>query len=151
MNLQGLPAPWNIKSVRQRGFDVTDTGVDVKPGEDIGDVEVELTNRSTDLSGLVTNSRGEPVKDYWVVFFPRDPARRGPSSRCVRLGRANPDGRFKTTGLPPGEYFAVALESVDTGEVTDPESLNRLETRAARFALGEGETRTLDLRLGTLP
>jgi carboxypeptidase family protein len=151
MNLSGLQPPWTIKSIRQRGADVTDTGVDVKPGEDVSEVEIELTNRSTSLTGLVTNGRGDPVKDYWVVFFPRDAARRMPSSRYVRTGRADQDGRFKTTGLPPGEYLAVAFESIDLNEVTDPEFLDRLETRAARFALGEGETKTLDLKLSALP
>jgi protocatechuate 3,4-dioxygenase beta subunit len=151
MSLMGLPPPWSIKSIRQRGTDVTDTGVDVKPGEDVSEVEVEITNRTTDLSGLVTNSRGDPVKDYWVVFFPRDAARRNPPSRYVRTGRANQDGRFKATGLPPGEYLAIALESIDVNEVTDPEFLDRLEARAARFALHEGETKTLDLKLGTPP
>jgi hypothetical protein len=151
MSLTGLQQPWNIKSIRQGGADVTDTGVDVKPGEDVGEVEIEITNRSTDLSGLVTNGRGDPVKDYWVVFFPRDAAKRRPPSRYVRTGRANQDGRFKTTGLPPGEYFAVAFDSVDLNEVTDPDYLDRLEARATRFALREGETKTLDLRLGTPP
>ena len=151
MNLSGLQPPWTIKSIRQRGADVTDTGVDVKPGEDVSEVEIELTNRSTDLTGLVTNGRGDPVKDYWVVFFPRDAARRMPPSRYVRTGRADQDGRFKTTGLPPGEYLAVAFESIDLNEVTDPEFLDHLETRATRFALGEGETKTLDLKLSALP
>jgi hypothetical protein len=151
MNLTGLQPPWNIKAIRQRGADVTDTGVEVKPGEDVGGVEVEITNRITEVSGLVTNGRGDQVKEYWVVFFARDPEKRRPPSRYVRTGRAVQDGRFKTTGLPPGEYFALALESVDPGEITDPEMLDRLEAHASRFALHEGETRTLDLRLSTTP
>ena len=108
---------------------MTDTGVEVRPGEDISDVEVELTNRITDVSGLVTNSRGDPVKDYWVVFFARDPAKRRPPSRYVRTGRANQDGRFKMTGLPPGEYLAIAFDSIDLNEVTDPEC-STVSTRA---------------------
>src|SRR2546423_5021707 len=64
------PAPgWTIRAVRYRGFDVTDSGIEFKANEDITDIELELTNRLTDLSGLVTNGRGAAVKDYSVVVF----------------------------------------------------------------------------------
>jgi hypothetical protein len=122
---QGLQPPWNVKAVRYRGIDVTDSGLDVKPNEDLSEIEIELTNRTTDVSGMATNSRGEPVKDYWTVLFARDPEKRRPPTRYVRTARADQEGRFKTAGLPPGEYLAIAL-------------------------LGEGETKTLDLKLNSL-
>jgi hypothetical protein len=147
---QGLQPPWNVKAVRYRGIDVTDSGLDVKPNEDLSEIEIELTNRTTDVSGMVTSSRGEPVKDYWTVLFARDPEKRRPPTRYVRTARADQEGRFKTAGLPPGEYLAIALESVDPAEVTDPEFLGRIEPQAERFALGEGETKTLDLKLNSL-
>ena len=147
---QGLQPPWNVKTVLYRGTDVTDSGLEVRPNEDLSEFEIELTNRTTDISGIVTNSRGEPVNDYWVVLFAREPEKRRPPTRYVRIARANQDGRFKTTGLPPGEYLAIALDSVDPAEVTDPEFLGRIEARAKRFALSEGETNTLDLKLNSL-
>jgi hypothetical protein len=151
LSAQGLQPPWSIKAVRYRGSDVTDAGVDVRANEDLNDVEIELTNRDTEVSGVVTNSRGEPVKDYWVVLFARDPDRWRPPSRYVRTSRSDQDGRFKTTGLPPGEYLVIAVETVDPNEATDPDFLGRIDSRASRFALGEGETRTLDLRLDSVP
>jgi hypothetical protein len=51
---------WRLKAVRLNGVDVTDTGFDVKPNEDLAGFEVELTNRVTMLTGAVSNSRGEP-------------------------------------------------------------------------------------------
>jgi hypothetical protein len=147
---QGLQPPWNVKAVRYRGTDVTDSGLEVKPNEDLGEVEIELTNRTTDVSGTVTNGHGEPVKDYWAVLFAREAEKRRPPTRYARTARADQEGRFKTTGLPPGEYFAIALDSVDPAEATDPDFLGRIEARAERFALGEGETKTLDLKLNSL-
>jgi hypothetical protein len=147
---QGLQPPWNVKAVRYRGTDVTDSGLEVKPNEDLGELEIELTNRTTDISGTVTNGHGEPVKDYWAVLFAREPDKRRPPTRYARTARADQDGRFKATGLPPGEYLAIALDSVDPAEVTDPDFLGRIEARAERFALGEGETKTLDLKLNSL-
>jgi hypothetical protein len=148
---QGLRPPWNVKAVRYRGTDITDSGLEVKPNEDLSEIEIDLTNRTTDVSGAVTNGRGEPVKDYWTLLFAREPEKRRPPSRYLRTARADQEGRFRTTGLPPGDYFAVALDSVDPAEATDPDFLARIETRAERFSLGEGETKTLDLKLKSLP
>src|SRR5262249_52798706 len=66
------PMPgWAIRSVLYRGVDVTDS-LELRAGESITDVEVELTNRLTDISGLVTTAKGEGVKDYTVIVFPQD-------------------------------------------------------------------------------
>src|SRR5262249_4451699 len=127
------------------------TGVDIRSNEDLSDLEIEITNRTTDVSGSVTNGRGDIVKDYWVVLFARDRDRWKPPSRMVRVSRADQEGRFKVTGMPPGEYLAIAADTIDTSEVTDPEILERLQNRASRFSLGEGETKALDLKLSTTP
>jgi len=58
-----------------------------------------------------------------------------------------PDGRFTITGLVPGDYYAVAVDSIDPTETGDPEFLDRAASRATRFSLGDGETKVLDLKL----
>src|SRR5262249_32322875 len=58
---------WQMKAVRLNGLDVTDSGIDFTPGSDVSGIEVELTNRLSELSGLVANARGEAVKDYSVI------------------------------------------------------------------------------------
>jgi Carboxypeptidase regulatory-like domain len=143
----GLQPPWTTKAVRYRGVDVTDTGIEVKPNEDLSDVEVELTNRITTVSGTVTNSRGEAVKEYWTVIFPRDREKWRSSPRYIRVSRSDTDGRYKVTGLPPTEYLAIALEVVDPGEASDPDFLDRIQNRATSLSLGEGDTKVLDLKL----
>jgi len=151
VTVTGLPPGWALKAVRQRGTDVTDSGIEVRPDEDVDDIEVELTNRVTDVSGVVTSGRGDAVKDYSVVLFARDPARWAPPSRHVRVSRPDQEGRFKIGGLPPGEYLAVAVDYVEPGEANDPEFLDRVQRRATGFSLGEGESKGLDLKLQTGP
>ena len=57
------PAPgWSIRAVRYRGQDITDSGFEFRANENITELEVELTNRETNLSGLVTNDRGAAVE-----------------------------------------------------------------------------------------
>lgn len=151
LNVQGIQPPWTVKAIRHRGIDVTDTGLEAKANEDLNDVEIELTNRSTNVSGSVTNTRGEPVRDYWAVLFARDREKWRPQSRYVRISRPDQEGRFKVTGLPPGEYLVVASDSLDPSEATDPEFLDRIQARATRLTLGEGESKTIDLKLSAIP
>ena len=147
LHVFGTPG-WNVKAVRSGGIDISDVGLDVKASEDLTNIEIELTNRVTETTGLVTDERGEPVRDYAVVIFARDRQKWGSPSRWVRTARSDQDGRFKIGGLPPGEYFAYAVDFI---EEHDPEFLDRIETLATRFALGEGETQMLKLKLHTTP
>jgi hypothetical protein len=149
LNLGGTATGWSIRAVRYRGVDVTDSGIDFKANEDISDVELEITNRVTDLSGLVTNSRGEPVKDYAIAVFPQDRDKWTPGSRYFRSGRPDQDGRFKLTSLVPGEYFVIALDYMDASEWTDPEFLERIRTKATKLSISEGETKSVDLKVTT--
>jgi hypothetical protein len=149
--LFGTPPEWDVKAVRSRGVDVTDTGLDVKPGEDLTNIEIELTNRATETTGLVTDQRGEPVRDYAVVVFARDPQKWGPHSRSVRTARSDQDGRFRIGGLPSGDYFGYAVDFIEPGQERDAEFLDRIQTSATPFTLGEGGTRILSLKLNTPP
>jgi len=147
ISLFGQMPGWSIRSVRYRGADITDSGMEFQPNEDIADVEVELTNRVTDVSGLVTNTKGEKVKDYSVVVFPQDRDKWTPNSRYMRTARADQDGRYKVTGLPPGEYRVIALDYLDPNEWNTPEFLDSIHAKATSFAVNEGETKTVDLRI----
>jgi hypothetical protein len=151
LSLSGSPAGWAIRSIHLNSVEVTDTGIEVKANQDVSGVEVEVTNRMTSLSGLVTNARGEPAKDYAVVAFARDRTRWTGVSRYQMTGRPDQDGRFKITGLPSGDYYAVALESIEPGATGDPDFLESIRTSATMFSLNEAETKSLDLKLATTP
>ena len=97
----GQPAGVDVRVVRVGGVDVTDEGVEFKPGAAVRDLEVELTNRLTTVSGMVTNARGEPARDYTAVLFARDEKRWKMGARYVKVGRPDQDARFMVTGLPP--------------------------------------------------
>jgi Carboxypeptidase regulatory-like domain len=139
---------WAIKAVRYRGTDVTDS-IELRAGESISDVEVELTNKLTDVSGVVTTAKGEVVKDYSVVVFPQD-RDKWPTQRYLRLSRPDQDGRYKVTGLPPGEYYVIALDYVDSSDWSDAEFLDGVKTRATQFTIGEGEMKSVDLKINSV-
>jgi protocatechuate 3,4-dioxygenase beta subunit len=142
--------PWLLKSVRVRGVDVTDTGFDVGP-QGVSGVEIEMTNRGQQVSGKVTDGKGEAVADYTVLVFAQDRAQWTlPMNRFFAIGRPADGGSFKIGSLPPGEYFAVAVDRVDLNDWQDPDTLEGLTRLGTPFALTSGDTRTLDLRLSAL-
>ena len=149
VNLNGQAQTWRIRSVRLNGVDITDTGVEFKPNEDVKGLEVEITSRLTTISGLVTNARGEAAKDYTAIVFSQDRERWTGNSRFQSLGRPDQDGRFKVVGLPQGSYYIVAVDYVEPGQATDPDFLERMRSKATTFTLTEGETKSIDLRVAS--
>jgi hypothetical protein len=150
VNVAPLPSGWTVKSVRYRGVDVTDTGLDVRPDEVIDGLDIELTDQITTVTGLVSSMANAPLKEYALVVFARE-ADQWSFPRYQRVARPDQDGRFKITGLPSGGYYGIALDYVDPGEASDPELLDRLKVNATAFSLRDGETKQLDLRLSAIP
>jgi protocatechuate 3,4-dioxygenase beta subunit len=147
--MMNLSSGWTIRSVRIHSVDVIDEGIDVKPNEGVGGVDVELTTKVSIVSGVVTDTRGDPVKDYTVIAFPLDSARWTPGSRYLRTAGPDQEGRFKISGLPPGEYHVIAFDKIDAAQNTDPEFLERVRSRASTLTVMDGETRTVDLKLNS--
>jgi hypothetical protein len=144
---RGGSVGWTQRAIRLNGVDVLDSGIEIKPNEDVGGLEIDVTDKVSRVTGSVTNARGEAVKDYSVVIFPRDREMSTTLNRYFRLSRPDQTGQFTIASLPAGEYLVVALDSVDPSDARDPEFLAALRSRASSFSLAEGETKTLDLKL----
>ena len=138
---------WRLNSIRVNGADVTD-GFEVG-SQPVSGIEIEMTNRLQQIAGTVTDARGEAVKDYMVALFSQDRAKWKTTNRYFALGRPGVDGGFKVATLPPGDYYAVALDAIDVSGWQDPDLLEAWSRVAAAFTLTPGDTRALTLRLFT--
>ena len=143
----GLPSGWALRSISLEGEDITDEPFDFKPGGNLTGLVITLTDKITDLSGAVKDDQGQPAKDYVLVVFPDDPKLWSGQSRHVRTARPNQDGNFNIKGLPPARYYAIAIESLETGTQNDPALLEHLRPRAKAFTLAEDQSLTLDLTI----
>lgn len=144
----GLPQGWTLKSVRLNGQDVTDTGVEFKGSEPVGGLEVVVTSKSTEINGSVKDASGNTVKDYTVVVFSDDPQKwTVPQGRYIAGVRPDTEGRFQVKNLPPGGYYAVAMDYIEQGEWGDPDLLDKLKAKATRISIDEGETKTRELKI----
>lgn len=145
----GLPQDWMLQSITINGTDVTDRVFDFTGEQELRGARVTVTDRVTEVNGTVA-AGNQPARDYTVVVFPDDDAKWAFPSRYVRSSRPDQKGLFRIRALPPDErYLAVAVDYVEEGEAGDPEFLRRVRASATRFALGEGETKALELKLTT--
>src|SRR5206468_2683931 len=135
---------WRLSRVVLNGVDVGDIGIDVAPNATIEDVVVELTDRSYEVTGRVTDGDGIAVDDCFVVVFAQDPARWTVQTRYLAVSRPGAGGRYRVR-LLPGDYYAVAMNDVEPGAWTNPEFLSMARERATKLPIRDGETKTLDL------
>jgi protocatechuate 3,4-dioxygenase beta subunit len=144
-----------LKSASVRGVDVSEQPFDFgMDSATIDNAEVVLSMAGALLSGAVTNDRATAVSDYSVVVFSTDPARWFAGSQRLKL--APPplqDGTFRVFGLPPDEYWVIAVDRIEGGpgggEWQEAAVLRTLSSQAVRLSVTEGENRSLTLRLVT--
>jgi hypothetical protein len=149
VRLSNAPPGWSLKVVRWDGKDVTETPLDFDSQTEVRDVEVVLTNRHPDVSGVVVDERGTPVGDCTVIFFPQDQSQWTSQGQLFGTTRPDQRGRFRITSLLAGRYLAAAVVYLELGAERDPGLLNRLRGSATQVMLGETEARTLSLSLAT--
>ena len=143
---------WYLKSIIIDGFDAADNLFDFGfDGRAYADEQVVFSRLGASLTGRATDERARPVRDYAVYVFATERDRWTPGSRWVRLARAAADGTFRIPSLPPGSYWAIAVDRVDAAAGTtdpgDPSLLDMLTPQAVPIVVGEAETRDLTLRV----
>ena len=141
------PPRWFLKSVMFNGENITDVPLDVSTISDGSSLEIVLTDKQTTLAGTVRDGRGQQMVDYTVTVFPEQAREGAMSARYTRVVRPDQQGRFEIRGLPPGNYLAGAVESLEQGGHWDPAFRKHIEPTAKRFRLTEGQTATIDLTL----
>jgi hypothetical protein len=135
-----------VKSIASAAGELADRPLDFRGSEHVA-VHVVLTERLPELVGVV-RSGDRPADRARIVVFPDDPSKWSVVSRYLRAARADTQGTFVITGLPPDErYLAIALDWLEPGEHLDPEFLERMRPRATTFSLAEAEKKALDLEL----
>lgn len=142
------PQGWTLKSVLAGGEDITDTPMEFPAGQTVSGIQVTLTKKVTTVSGVVTDSQGNPVLDATVVVFPANEKLWTYQSRFIKAARPDQEGRYRMTALPgPQEYLAVALQGLEDGQAGDPEFLVAIKDLATKFELADGETKAVDVKL----
>ena len=141
-----LASTWKVRSAMVDGRDLLDTNFDGTYAQ-IKDVRVTLSDKRTELSGLLQSASGQPVSEYYVVAFSTDRANWKAGSRRTASVRPATNGRFVLPDLPAGEYFIAAFTDLDPIDLADPEFLAQVAGAGVKVSLGEGEKKVQDLRI----
>jgi hypothetical protein len=167
---------WTARSITYDGKDLMDQPIVLEPGQQLRDVQVILSDKQTELTMRVVDEQGIPTREYVALVFSVDKARWTDNSRHIRwlmppslqmlqtmtvnrsvgaiatLGMTSGPppaaaARAETlTGLPAGEYYAVAIDDIEFESLHDPELLERLSHGAARVLISQDARLELSLR-----
>jgi protocatechuate 3,4-dioxygenase beta subunit len=147
-----LPGPagsgpaWQVKSATMAGQDALDNVVEIRPGVDVADALVTLTDRVSEISGTIQDGAGRPAPEYFIIAFPADRALWRWQSRRILQTRPSSDGRFLFR-LPAGEYLIGAVTDVEQNEWFEPAFLETLVPASIKLGLAEGEKKVQHIRL----
>lgn len=144
------PAGWTLKAVSINGQEITDTPMEFPPGHTVSGAQIVLTKKVSALSGLVTDARGNPVLDASVVVFPANEKLWTFQSRFIKAARPDQDGRYRVTALPADDYLVVAVQGLEDGQAGDPEFLAAIRDLGTKVAIGDGESKAIDVKLSAV-
>jgi protocatechuate 3,4-dioxygenase beta subunit len=139
-------AQWSVKAINIAGQDVSDSFVELKPGQNVDNVTVVLTDRTTEISGTVRDARNAGAAGVYVIAFSTEPAHWRAQARRIQAVRTDQSGAYRIRNLAPGDYFLVATDDVEQGEWFDPAFLDGVRPGAERVTLNEGDRKTQELR-----
>jgi hypothetical protein len=140
---------WFVESAVVGGQDALDFPFEVKPNQNVSGVAITMTDRQTEISGIVTDDKSQPALDYTLVVFPADSRYWNGSARRIQTIRPGTDGRYTSRNLPPGDYKIGTVLEIEPGAASDPAFLQQLESSALRVTIAAGEKKVQDIRVGS--
>ncbi len=159
--MQNMFGRWTLKALMHRGQDLLDRPITFEPGQRFSDVHVVFTDRRTELTLGIAGEDGQPTRDYVAIVFSTDKERWSQPFRFLRtyvpptdeqimmMGSRRPAtsstpqaavpppnvSRQAMSGLPPGDYYAIAVDDISGEESRDPAVLERLISSATRVTV----------------
>ena len=161
---------WRVKAVMHNGDNLLDAPYTFHAGQQLRNVQVIVTDKRSDVTFRVADENGQLTREYVALLFPVEKAQRSesvrtltgppaelpavPSRAPVLNGPARATAmiappmarRESLTGVPPGEYYAAAVDDMDPEDPNDPEVLERLASSALRVTVSEGVSQEVALR-----
>ena len=131
---------WRPKSITVGGRSLLDVPIDFKSGDELRDVVVVLTDRTSELDGVVVAAPEARANGVSVLVFADD---RRQAPRRSRWVRPDQNGRFVVSDLAPGEYLIALATDVDDRLWQTAAYLDRFRQDAKRVTLGDGETKSV--------
>jgi hypothetical protein len=125
-----------VASVLLGDIDVTNQLVYLSPG--VGPLRIIVKPASGAVRGTVQKGEGA-----FVVILPRTLR----SGDLVRSTASGPNGGFEFTGIPPGEYYAIAVARLDPQDLASPAYAREIAATATSVRVENNFTVSVDLKV----
>jgi Carboxypeptidase regulatory-like domain len=144
-NVTVPPGNFYLKAIRLEGRDLSDQVIEFKNNDRYSGVEVLISSKGAELSGVVKkDENGEVLKGATVILFPSSPERQG-KLRFTKTSQTDQQGAFALKGIVPGEYVVCALINHEAGAESDVSYLRELEKSAKAVQLSSGGSKMENL------
>jgi hypothetical protein len=166
---QGNTGRYAVKSVAQEDVDLMDRPITFEPGQRLTNIRVVLSDRRTELTLDVTDEHGLPTREYVAMVFSQDRTKWNEMSRYVRVyvppqvvtaptaaansspAVARPVRPDTVSGLPPGQYYVVAVDDLPSDSARDSNVLETLVDDAMRVTISDTAPARASLRRRAFP
>jgi len=142
----GVPPGWRLRAVMAGGIDVSEEGLDLSSGFVPSDLQIDLTDQLTLITGTVRGVGPFADPTATVLLFPQQDRSGSMAARRFRSVRTAPDGTFSLRNMPAGAYLVAAVDEADADGWQDPDRLLALRRGATPVSIREGEAKVLELR-----
>lgn len=121
-----------------------DHTIAVSGARDREPITAVFSSESGGLAGLVTTADDQPAGGTLVVLVPQlyDIDTAG-----ARVANADVEGRYRFSGLAPGRYRLLAVQSLDSSEYLDPSFWAEQGTGQFEATVQTGKTTGINLRI----
>jgi hypothetical protein len=146
LRIFGFPGQYYVKSAREGGSDVLESGLTISRSQPPSRLEVVLSPDGGRVDGTVLKEHN-PLSGAWVVLVPDPPHRE--REEMYSMNTTDAFGHFSLLGLPPGDFKLFAWEPVQGTNYTDPDFFNAFEDRGTPVHIGERQQQTVQLEVIT--
>jgi hypothetical protein len=146
LRILGFPEQYYVKSAREGGSDVLESGLTISRSQPPARLEIVLSPDGGRVDGTVLQEQ-HPVSGALVVLAPDPPHREREEMYSMKATDAF--GHFSLLGLPPGDFKLFAWELVQGKNYSDPDFFNAFEDRGTPVHIGERQQQTVQLEVIT--
>ncbi|MGA2610436.1 MAG: carboxypeptidase-like regulatory domain-containing protein [Terriglobia bacterium] len=146
LHISGFPEQYYVKSAREGGSDVLESGLTISRSQPPSRLEIVLSSDGGRVDGSVLQEQ-HPVSGAWVVLVPDPPHRE--REEIYSMKATDAFGHFSLLGLPPGDFKLFAWEPVQGTNYTDPDFFKAFEDRGTPVHIGERQQQTVQLEVIT--
>jgi len=139
---------WIVKSIVSGARDYAQAPFELKD-TDVTDVVITMTDKISGLAGTVRDG-AVPATAATVVAITakyREATSASMLTSLFRIVPASKKGAYILTGLVGGDYYVVAVNDSDIGDLSNRDALEALAKIATLTTIAPGDRKTLDLTL----